>query len=49
MGKLRIKNRSERDLRSYEVQLQIKSRNNSEAPTGFEPMTPAIPIYGFVH
>ena len=40
--------RSERDLRSYEVsklkQLQTKPRKNSEAPTGFEPMTSAIPV-----
>ena len=46
MSELRIKNRSERYLRSCEdqIKLQIKPRNNSEAPTGFEPMTSAIPV-----
>ena len=42
MCELRIENRRERDLRSYEVikQLQIKPRNNSEAPTGSNPWPP---------
>ena len=40
MSALRMKNTSESDPHSYEVtQLQIKPRQNSEAPTGFEPMT----------
>ena len=45
MSELRIENGSERDLRSCEVTQHykyIKPRKNSEAATGFEPMTSAI-------
>ena len=43
---LRIRNRSEIDFRKREqlTQLQRKPRKNSEAWTGFEPMTAAIPV-----
>ena len=38
MSELRIKNISEKQ------QLQKKRSKNSEAPTGFEPMTSTIPV-----
>ena len=43
---LRIKNTSERivEVMKQPKQLQRKHRNNSEAPTGFEPVTSAIPV-----
>ena len=45
MSALQIKNTRESDPHSYEVkQLQIKPRKNSEASTGFKPMTFVIPV-----
>ena len=45
MSELRIENRRERDLRSCEVTVtNIKSQKNSEATTGFKPMTSVIPV-----
>ena len=47
MGEPRIENRSERDLCSCEVTKAVTNKaqkKNSEAPTGFEPMTSVIPV-----
>ena len=46
MSELRIENTSERDLCSCEVTRAVtnKAQKSSEAPTGFEPMTSAIPV-----
>ena len=46
MSELRIKNGSERDLRSCEATYAVtnKAQKNYEAPRGFEPMTSAIPV-----
>ena len=50
MSELWIENRSERDLCSCEVTFKTvtnKARKISEAPTGFKPMTSAIPVRCF--